>query len=144
VLTAGGPTGTAGEVAVPVLGANRVIARDGRVVWDGHAPVGAVQASSDGTYVRFDHQRGLHTYAWSTGADKRACRGRTVVVRPSRGLRRAVVYVGRRRAGILRSPAAVRRGLRVRLRGRSPVAVRIIGTDRDGHRRVSVRRYKLC
>jgi hypothetical protein len=64
VLTAGGPGGTSGEVAMPLLGRTRVIARDGVVVWNGHAPAGGVRASSDGAYVRFQNQRGIHTFAW--------------------------------------------------------------------------------
>jgi hypothetical protein len=64
VLTAGGPRRTTGQVAVPLLGAARTIARDGVVVWNGHAPVGRIHASADGSYVRFSDQRGLHTYAW--------------------------------------------------------------------------------
>jgi alpha-L-rhamnosidase len=63
-LTAAAPSGTSGTVAVPQLGAPRVIAEDGRVVWNGSAPVAGVHASSDGTYVYFAGVSGTHTWAW--------------------------------------------------------------------------------
>lgn len=65
VLTAGGPRGTSGEVAVPLLGAPRVIARDGEVVWNGRQAARGVRAWSNGAYVHFQTGPGLHTYAWS-------------------------------------------------------------------------------
>jgi hypothetical protein len=63
-LTVAPPSGTSGTVAVPLLGAPRVIAEDGRVVWNGSAPVAGVHASSDGTYVHFAGVTGTHTWAW--------------------------------------------------------------------------------
>jgi hypothetical protein len=63
-LTAAAPNGTSGTVAVPLLGAPRVIAEDGRVVWKGSAPVAGTQASTDGTYVFFPDVTGTHTWAW--------------------------------------------------------------------------------
>jgi alpha-L-rhamnosidase len=63
-LTEVAPAGTSGTVAVPLLGAPRVIAEDGRVVWNGSAPVGGTQASTDGTYVFFSGVTGTHTWAW--------------------------------------------------------------------------------
>jgi alpha-L-rhamnosidase len=63
-LTEVAPDGTSGTVAVPLLGASRVIAEDGRVVWNGSAPVAGTQASTDGTYVFFNGVTGTHTWAW--------------------------------------------------------------------------------
>jgi alpha-L-rhamnosidase len=63
-LTVTAPAGTSGTVAVPLLGASRVIAEDGRVVWNGSAPVGGAQASTDGTYVFVASVTGTHTWAW--------------------------------------------------------------------------------
>jgi hypothetical protein len=51
-------------VAVPLLGSSRLIAEDGRVVWDGSGPAGGIQAYSDGTYVYFTGITGTHTWAW--------------------------------------------------------------------------------
>ena len=67
VLTAGSTTGT-GTVAVPVLGAARVIAEDGRVVWDGTRPTPGVAATGGDGYVRFTGITGTHTWAWSSTA----------------------------------------------------------------------------
>jgi alpha-L-rhamnosidase len=63
-LTTAAPGGTSGTVAVPLLGAPRVIAEDGHVVWKGSAPVAGAKASSDGTYVVFPDVTGTHTWAW--------------------------------------------------------------------------------
>lgn len=64
VLTAGGPRGTTGTVSIPLLGHDRTIARDGRIVWaDGH-PHSGIHATRVGDYVRFYRQHGLHTFAW--------------------------------------------------------------------------------
>jgi hypothetical protein len=57
VLTISAPRGTSGTVAVPLLGARRVIAEDGRMV---HGRVA-------GGYARFSGAPGTHTYAWSCG-----------------------------------------------------------------------------
>jgi len=64
-LTAGGPAGTQGVVAVPLLGVPRAIAMDGRIVWDGTAPVGDARADLDGDAVRVEGLEGTHTFAWS-------------------------------------------------------------------------------
>jgi hypothetical protein len=64
VLTAGGPKATTGTVAVPLLGRDRTIAEDGRIVWRGGHPVRGVRAARDGDYVRFVQRAGSHTYAW--------------------------------------------------------------------------------
>jgi alpha-L-rhamnosidase len=64
-LTVAAPPATSGTVAMPLLGARRVIAEDGVVVWDGVAPVGTAAAASDGRYVRFAAVSGSHTFAWS-------------------------------------------------------------------------------
>lgn len=60
-LTIAAPAGTSGTVAVPLLGARRVIARDGRVVWNGRQGRGA--RLLDGAVV-FSGVTGRHTYAW--------------------------------------------------------------------------------
>ncbi|HWE12974.1 MAG TPA: alpha-L-rhamnosidase C-terminal domain-containing protein [Solirubrobacteraceae bacterium] len=63
-LTVAAPSGTSGTLAVPLLGAPRVIAEDGRVVWTGSAPVSGTHASTDGRYVYFSDVTGTHTWAW--------------------------------------------------------------------------------
>jgi alpha-L-rhamnosidase len=64
-ITVKTPGGAQGTVSVPLLGPDRTVARDGRIVWKhGHAVGGAV-ARRAGGYVRFaEPQRGTHTYAW--------------------------------------------------------------------------------
>jgi len=64
-LTAVGPKGTSGTVAVPLLGQRRAIARDGEVVWRNGKPVGGVSAERVGDYVQFEHGAGIRTYAWA-------------------------------------------------------------------------------
>ena len=66
-LTVEAPTGTSGTVAVPTLGSERVIYRDGVEVWNGTTPVNGVDASAtaDG-YVAFRGVSGSHTWAWSS------------------------------------------------------------------------------
>lgn len=65
-LTIRAPAGAEGTVAVPLLGAGRTIARDGRVVWQGKHPVGGARAHQRGGYVRFhEEEPGTHTYAWA-------------------------------------------------------------------------------
>lgn len=63
-LTVTGPPQTSGNVEVPLLGASRTIARDGRIVWRGNRPARGVQATRDGDVVRFAAGAGTHTYAW--------------------------------------------------------------------------------
>jgi alpha-L-rhamnosidase len=64
-LTAAAPPGTAGIVAVPLLGTARTIARDGHVVWRRGHPVDGIRAGRTNGYVRFAQGPGTHTYAWS-------------------------------------------------------------------------------
>lgn len=65
-LTVGAPDGVSGTVAVPTLGAARVIYRDGVEVWDGTAAVnGATAWASGDGYVEFPDVTGTHTWAWS-------------------------------------------------------------------------------
>ncbi len=63
-LTMSAPAGTAGTVAVPELGASRVIAEDGQIVWAGGAPVGGVSATEANGAVVFANVSGAHTFAW--------------------------------------------------------------------------------
>lgn len=64
-MTVEGPGGTSGTVAVPTLGATRVIYMDGVEVWDGTAAVNGAAASSTGDgYVAFGGVTGTHTWAW--------------------------------------------------------------------------------
>ena len=59
------PEGTNGSVAVPTLGAPRVIYRDGVQVWNGSAAVnGAVATATADGYVEFTGVTGSHTWAW--------------------------------------------------------------------------------
>ncbi len=65
-LTIEAPRRKSGTVAVPLLGARRTIARDGRVVWASGHPVGGAIGRRSGNYVRFlEPQPGVHTYAWA-------------------------------------------------------------------------------
>jgi hypothetical protein len=64
VLTAGGPPGTRGTVAVPELGARRAIALDGRIVWRAGAPARGVSAREQNGEVLFGGLHGVHTFAW--------------------------------------------------------------------------------
>lgn len=67
-VTVKAPRGATGTVAVPLLGPERTIARDGRIVWKGGHPVGGAKARASGGYVRFfEPQAGTHTYAWAKG-----------------------------------------------------------------------------
>ncbi|MDX6665815.1 MAG: alpha-L-rhamnosidase, partial [Solirubrobacteraceae bacterium] len=63
-LTVSGPAGTTGDVVVPLLGHERSIALDGRVVWRAGAPTAGTAAVRDGDGVRFTGCRGRHTFAW--------------------------------------------------------------------------------
>ena len=66
-ITMRAPRGATGTVAVPLLGGQRTIARDGRIVWAKGRPVGGAKARKAGGYVRFlEPQPGTHTYAWAT------------------------------------------------------------------------------
>ncbi|MET0930836.1 MAG: Ig-like domain-containing protein, partial [Aeromicrobium sp.] len=66
-LTASSPAGTAGKVSIPTFGAKRVIARDGKVVWDGEKALSG-SASTDGDYVTFDLVgANTSTFAWAAG-----------------------------------------------------------------------------
>ena len=58
------PAGTTGTVAVPELGASRVIAEDGQIVWAGGAPAGNVAATEANGSVVFANVSGAHTFAW--------------------------------------------------------------------------------
>lgn len=67
-LTVKVPRGTTGTVAVPLLGRERTIARDGRIVFAKGRGVGGAKARASGGYVRIqEHQPGTHTYAWAVG-----------------------------------------------------------------------------
>jgi alpha-L-rhamnosidase len=70
-ITVKAPRGATGTVAVPLLGAKRTIARDGRVVWTHGHEVDEAEARKSGGYVRFfEPQAGVHTYAWAVGHKK--------------------------------------------------------------------------
>ena len=65
-ITVEAPDGTSGTVAVPTLGAPRVIYRDGGEVWNGTAAVtGAIATATADVYVEFAGVTGSHTWAWS-------------------------------------------------------------------------------
>jgi hypothetical protein len=64
-LTVRAPRGTSGSVVVPLLGAERTIARNGRIVWTRGRPVRGVRAKRFGDAVRFATAAGVQTYAWS-------------------------------------------------------------------------------
>jgi hypothetical protein len=64
-MTVRAPSGTAGEVSVPLLGQDRTIAKDGQVVWRDGQPAPGVAAHRDGDFVVFSQAAGQATYAWS-------------------------------------------------------------------------------
>ena len=65
-ITVEAPDGTSGTVAVPTLGAPRVIYRDGVEVWNSTAAVnGAIATATADGYVEFAGVTGSHTWAWS-------------------------------------------------------------------------------
>jgi alpha-L-rhamnosidase len=65
-MTVRAPRGTVGVVAIPLLGAERRIWRDGRLVWDGRRARGGVEATASHGAVRVAGVRGgPHTFAWS-------------------------------------------------------------------------------
>jgi alpha-L-rhamnosidase len=60
------PDSSPGSVEVPLLGAQRKITEDGRVVWDaGHSAPG-VAATVDGGYIAFTGIADQHTFAWTS------------------------------------------------------------------------------
>lgn len=48
-----------------LLGRPRIIAMDGRVVWDGHRAVGGARAHAAGGAIAFAALAGRHTFAWA-------------------------------------------------------------------------------
>jgi alpha-L-rhamnosidase len=64
-LTVLTPGGSAGSVAVPLLGASRTIALDGRIVWQNGHPAGGLEGEQVGDSVVFSDIRGDHTFAWA-------------------------------------------------------------------------------
>jgi len=65
VLTVEAARHTSGTVAVPLLGADRTIAMDGRIVWSGGRPTAGVHATRAGDAVEFTGLTGAHTFAWT-------------------------------------------------------------------------------
>lgn len=63
-ITVDSPAGTQGIVAVPLLGKQRTISRDGRIVWHKGRAAHRSGARRDGGYVRIAQRPGEHTYAW--------------------------------------------------------------------------------
>ena len=59
---------------VPLLGSPRTITMDGHVAWVRERPVRGGQAVRNGDFVRFNHVRGTHTFAWESC--ERGCHGR--------------------------------------------------------------------
>jgi hypothetical protein len=155
VMTAGGASGTTGTVAVPLLGRDRTIARDGAIVWSAGAPAGAgAGAVRDGDYIRFPAPTGVHTFAWGNATvakPRAACTSRrrfTISIRAPHGFRsgHGTLSVGR-----VRRTVRVRRSGRrllalVDLRGRrgGPVRVRLIIRGQQGHTLGTIRTYHLC
>ena len=110
-LTESAPAGTRGTVAIPLLGAPRTIARDGRIVWTGdHAAAGVSAMVAPGEIV-FDEGPGAHTYAWGPVAATGSPGARCPRLAPPARRRRAA---GHRRA---RTRAMRRRARRHRRRG---------------------------
>ena len=66
VLTVQGPRGRTGTVVVPLLGRDRTIARNGRIVWTDGRARGEVKAHRVGDTVVFPQGARLQTYAWAS------------------------------------------------------------------------------
>jgi alpha-L-rhamnosidase len=64
VMTVQRPNGTTGGVAVPLLGGDRTIARDGQVVWSDGKPAAGVVAHRVNQTVMFAQSDPSATYAW--------------------------------------------------------------------------------
>ena len=63
-LTVSAPPGTSGTVAVPVLGAARIVYEDGHLVWNGSRGRDGSHASLHDGYVDFSGVQGTHNWAW--------------------------------------------------------------------------------
>ncbi len=63
-LTVIAPSRQTGVVEVPLLGRRRVIAMDGRIVWDGRHAVDGVPAHPVGDAIAFANLGRRHTFAW--------------------------------------------------------------------------------
>jgi len=63
-LTVIAPSRERGVVEVPLLGRRRVIAMDGRIVWNGRHAAGDVLAHAVGDAIVFANLAGRHTFAW--------------------------------------------------------------------------------
>jgi hypothetical protein len=59
------PSGTSGDVAVPLLGSKRTITRDGAVAWRHGKASRGISARRVGNAIVFSNQRGSHAFAWS-------------------------------------------------------------------------------
>jgi len=68
VLTVESPRGTVGRVAIPLLGADRDIAMDGKLVWTQSKPAGRLPIHREGDSVVFANIAGSHTFAWRASA----------------------------------------------------------------------------
>jgi alpha-L-rhamnosidase len=64
-LTVKAPGGTSGEVAVPLLGPDRTIKRNGVVVWRSGAAARGISARRGGNAVIFAAQRGSQSFSWA-------------------------------------------------------------------------------
>ena len=72
-LTVAAPPGTTGTVAVPSLGASRVLFEDGRLVWDGSRARHGAHATIRNGYVSFATVSGTHTWAWEAHRRSTSC-----------------------------------------------------------------------
>ncbi len=59
------PSRQTGVVELPLLGRRRVIAMDGRIVWDGRHATGGARAHAVGGAIAFANLAGQHTLAWT-------------------------------------------------------------------------------
>jgi hypothetical protein len=66
VLTIEAPKSTSGAVVVPLLGKDRDIAMDGRLVWTAGAAAAGIKATKLGDAVVFDSVSGARTFAWGS------------------------------------------------------------------------------
>lgn len=64
VLSIDAPSGTSGQVAVPLLHSPRTIAMDGRIVWQNDKAVSPATAHRDNDAVIFTGLTGRHSFAW--------------------------------------------------------------------------------
>lgn len=66
VMTVEGPEGCKGNISVPLLAEEHIIAVDGKVAWLKNKSVNGFKAIRQGDMLIFNNFTGVHTFAWTT------------------------------------------------------------------------------